>query len=75
MFATMTEREFSSLPDDAPLADAIEQMRPAAEDALVESVDPDERVPLDEGDSPPLESNPADWQEQRLTVDDPDDDR
>ena len=50
-------------------------MRPAAEDALVESVDPDERVPLDEGDSPPLESNPADWQEQRLTVDDPDDDR
>lgn len=62
----MTEPE--SFPDDVPVADAVEQIRPAAEAA-----DPDERVPVGD-DAPPLESNESDWQEQRQVVEDPDED-
>lgn len=58
----------ADLPDDVPLADAVEQQRAASE------------PPSDEEDSaearwsPPLEVSPADWQEQLETVDlDPDD--
>lgn len=67
----MTEPE--SFPDDVPVADAVEQVRPAAEPADLESVDPGERVPLDDGPAP-LESNESDWQEQRQIVEDPDED-
>ena len=54
-------------PDDVPLADALEQQRPAAEAADLETVDPDERVPIENGDTP-LESNAPDWQEQHQVV-------
>ncbi|MFN8032406.1 MAG: hypothetical protein U0Q47_03795 [Mycobacterium sp.] len=67
----MTERE--SFPDDVPVADAVEQLRPAAEPADLESVDADGRVPVDNGVAP-LESNESDWQEQRQVVEDPDED-
>lgn len=65
----MTERD--SIPDDVPVADAVEQNRLVAESAELESVDPDERVQIDDG-AAPLESNELDWQEQRQVVDDPD---
>jgi hypothetical protein len=54
-------------PGDVPLADALEQQRPAAEAADLETVDPDERVPTENGDTP-LESNAPDWQEQHQVV-------
>ncbi|MGO8770678.1 MAG: hypothetical protein ACLQIK_15410 [Mycobacterium sp.] len=60
-------------PDDVPLADAIEQQRPAAEAADLETVDPDERVPIENGDMP-LESNASDWQEQHQVVETHDED-
>ena len=56
-----------SFPDDVPLADALEQQRPAAEAADLETVDPDERVPTENGDTP-LECNAPDWQEQHQAV-------
>lgn len=59
----MTQRE--SFPDDVPIADAVEQLRPVAE--------PDEQPSFDEG-AAPLESNESDWQEQHQVVDDPDPD-
>ena len=56
------------LPDDVPVADAVEQQRPATDPV------PDEAV-----ESPgdwPLEATASDWQEQRETVDlDPEEDR
>lgn len=55
----MTEREF--VPDDVPVADAVEQSRPAVEDA---EQDP---VPADDPE-PPLESSESDWAEQRHVV-------
>lgn len=73
MLTVMSEPDSDSPPDDVPVADAVEQSRPAAENADLESVDPDERVPIDEG-SPPLEANDADWQEQHIVVEDLDDD-
>jgi hypothetical protein len=60
-------------PDDVPLADAIEQQRPAAEAADLETVDLDERVPIENGDTP-LESNASDWQEQHQVVETHDED-
>ena len=54
-------------PDDVPLADALEQQRPAAESADLETVDPDERVPI-ENDDTSLESNAPDWHEQHQVV-------
>ena len=59
----MTDRE--SFPDDVPVADAVEQLRPATEPAEQPSI---------EDDVPPLESNESDWQEQRQVVEDPDED-
>jgi hypothetical protein len=67
----MTEREL--IPDDVPVADAVEQNRLVTEPADLETVDPDDRVPVDDG-SVPLESNELDWQEQRQVVEDPDQD-
>jgi hypothetical protein len=67
----MTERD--SFPDEVPVADAVEQQRLAAEFPDLESVDPDERVPVEEGD-PALESNESDWQEQHQIVENPDED-
>ncbi len=60
-------------PDDVPLADALEQQRPAAEAADLETVDLDERVPTENGDTP-LESNTPDWQEQHEVVETHDED-
>jgi len=67
----MTDRE--SFPDDVPVADAIEQHRPAAESADLDTVDPEERVPIDES-AVPLETNESDWQEQHQVIEDPDQD-
>lgn len=67
----MTERDF--IPDDVPVADAVEQDRLVAEPADLDTVDPDDRVPIDDGPAP-LESNESDWQEQRQVVEDPDQD-
>jgi hypothetical protein len=65
----MTDRE--SFPDDVPVADAIEQHRPVAESTEVETVDPDERAPIDDGGAP-LEADESDWQEQQQVIEDPD---
>ncbi|MEZ0358134.1 hypothetical protein CRM90_19385 [Mycobacterium sp. ENV421] len=65
--------EHDPIPDDVPVPDAIEQIRPATESADLESLDIDERVPVDDG-APPLESNELDWQDQREVVEDPDPD-
>ncbi len=58
------------VPDDVPVADAVEQSR-----AIVDA-DPDREVD-DAGPStvPPLETPAADWQEQSVEVDLADDDR
>jgi hypothetical protein len=71
MFTRMSQRD--SFPDEVPVADAVEQERLASESADLESVDPAERVPIDDG-AAPLESNESDWHEQRQVVDDPDQD-
>ena len=62
--------------DEVPVADAVEQHRDAAEPADLESLDPDERVPVDDSE-PSLESDAADWQEQHRDAggDDEDDAR
>lgn len=62
MLAVMTD----SFPDEVPVADAVEQTRAAADVVGDEDPDPDE--------SPALESDSADWQEQREVVDGFDDD-
>ncbi|ODQ95892.1 hypothetical protein [Mycolicibacterium holsaticum] len=60
----MQDRE---VPYDVPVADAVEQQRPA------DSVPDDEDAPLGQDRSVPLESSASDWQEQQQTVDlDPD---
>ena len=59
--------------DEVPVADAVEQSRPAAENAELESVDPGERVALDDGEAP-LEADRSDWQEQHEQVDGSDED-
>ncbi|OBF30342.1 hypothetical protein A5724_24340 [Mycobacterium sp. ACS1612] len=56
------------LPDDVPVADAVEQTRTPTEPAL------DEEASAEPPDSPPLEATEADWQEQLEVVDlDPED--
>jgi hypothetical protein len=50
------------LPDDVPLADAVEQHRPPSEPVL------DEEASAEPPDEAPLEAPPADWQEQLETV-------
>lgn len=59
--------------DEVPVADAVEQSRPAVENADLESVDPGERVALDDGEAP-LEADRSDWQEQHEQVDGSDED-
>ncbi|ULE35448.1 hypothetical protein K3G64_02805 [Mycobacterium sp. IDR2000157661] len=59
----------AELPDDVPVADAVEQQRPASEST------PDEEVAVEPEAGPPLEATAADWQEQLETVElDPDED-
>jgi hypothetical protein len=56
------------LPDDVPVADAVEQQRPATDPLPDEAVEPP-------GD-PPLEASASDWLGQQETVDlDPEEDR
>ena len=54
-----------SFDDEIPVADSVEQARPV--------VEPAEQYDYGD-DSPPLESDESDWQEQQLVVEDPDDD-
>lgn len=65
-----SEHSEHSVPDEVPVADAVEQAEPAARTADLESVDPDGRVSIDAAldDEPPLESSTPDWQEQRQVV-------
>jgi hypothetical protein len=61
-------QDSEDLPDDVPVADAVEQHRTAVEPAL------DEEASAAPPDDAPLEAAPADWQEQLETVElDPDD--
>lgn len=65
--------EHQDLPDEVPIADAVEQSRPAVRPLVDE--ESDESSAYEPG-GPPLEANDGDWQEQRETVDpDPDDER
>jgi hypothetical protein len=50
------------LPDDVPVADAVEQQRPDSGPVL------DEEASSEPPDDVPLEAAPADWQEQLETV-------
>ena len=60
-------RDYGELPDDVPVADAVEQQRTASE------LTPDEEVSTEPGKDRPLEASAADWQEQLETVElDPD---
>jgi hypothetical protein len=60
--------ERQDVPDEVPVADAVEQDQPAARPPV------DEEVSATEADSPPLEAGAGDWQEQREVVDyEPDD--
>ena len=55
------------VPDDVPVADAVEQQRAPSEPVL------DEEASAEPPENPPLEAAPSDWQEQLETVDlDPD---
>ncbi|MDO0978159.1 hypothetical protein [Mycolicibacterium frederiksbergense] len=53
----------SPVPDEVPVADAIEQSRDAAETV------PDREVPEPDESGPPLEASTADWQEQAVAAD------
>nr|WP_090281656.1 hypothetical protein [Mycolicibacterium komanii]CRL78342.1 hypothetical protein CPGR_05172 [Mycolicibacterium komanii] len=57
------------LPDDVPVADAVEQQRDTREPVL------DEEASAEPEQNPPLEAPPADWQEQLepVEIDDEDD--
>ena len=50
------------LPDDVPVADAVEQQRSASEEVL------DEEVSAEPPEDVPLEAEPADWQQQLEAV-------
>jgi hypothetical protein len=59
----------NNLPDDVPVADAVEQQRATNEPLL------DEEVSAEPPQNPPLEVATPDWQEQLETVDlDPEED-
>ena len=51
-------RDSEELPDDVPVADAVEQQRTASEPVL------DEEASAEPPPEAPLEAAPADWQEQ-----------
>jgi hypothetical protein len=55
-------QDSADLPDDVPVADAVEQHRTPVEPAL------DEEASAAPPDDVPLEAAPADWQEQLETV-------
>ncbi len=55
-------QDSEELPDDVPVADAVEQQRTPVEPV------PDEEASAEPPDEPPLEAAPADWQEQLATV-------
>lgn len=50
------------VPDDVPVADALEQQREQSEPVL------DTEAPVSDLDSPPLEATDPDWREQREVV-------
>lgn len=56
-------QESEHLPDDVPVADAVEQQRSTADPV------PDEEAPEEPADDVPLEATDADWQEQRERTD------
>ncbi|HEX2284762.1 MAG TPA: hypothetical protein VHI10_08060 [Mycobacterium sp.] len=57
------------LPDEVPIADAVEQQRTASEPVL------DEEAAVEPPEGPPLEATPSDWQEQLEMVElDPEED-
>ena len=56
-------QESEDLPDDVPVADAVEQQRSTADPV------PDEEAPEEPADDVPLEATDADWQEQRERTD------
>jgi hypothetical protein len=55
-------QDSEELPDDVPIADAVEQSRTPVEPV------PDEESSAEPPDDVPLEAAPADWQEQREAV-------
>jgi hypothetical protein len=55
-------QDSADLPDDVPVADAVEQWRPASEPVL------DEEAVAESPADVPLEAEPADWQEQLEVV-------
>jgi hypothetical protein len=55
-------RDTEELPDDVPVADAVEQQRTASEPV------PDEEASAEPPQDAPLEVAAADWQEQLETV-------
>jgi hypothetical protein len=55
-------QDSEQLPDDVPVADAVEQQRTPVEPV------PDEEASAEPPAEPPLEATPADWQEQLKTV-------
>ncbi|MGX9790240.1 hypothetical protein [Mycobacterium sp. MMS18-G62] len=60
-------QDSEDLPDDVPVADAVEQQRTPVEPVL------DEEASAEPPDAVPLEATPADWQEQLEVVElDPD---
>lgn len=62
-------QDSDKLPDDVPVADAVEQQRTPLEPV------PDEETWAEEASDVPLEAAAADWQEQQETVElDPDED-
>lgn len=65
--------ERQGVPDEVPIADAVEQEQPAVRPLVDEE---NEENSVSDPGGPPLEANDGDWQEQRETVDlDPDDER
>jgi hypothetical protein len=55
-------QDSEELPDDVPVADAVEQQRTTSEPV------PDEETTAEPPDDMPLEAAPADWQEQLEVV-------
>jgi hypothetical protein len=63
-------RDSENLPDDVPVADAVEQQRDPTDPV------PDEEEAVELPSDVPLEAAGSDWQEQRETVElDPEEDR
>jgi hypothetical protein len=53
----------AELPDDVPVADAVEQQLPAVNPPII-----DDEAPEDDDAEVPLEAAPPDWQEQHEPV-------